>query len=66
LCADENAREDGVVEWFWRDTGERQTGRTLKHRVVEAVDVYAGQAGQCLEVVIEVVEVLLDAVLVLV
>jgi hypothetical protein len=37
-----------------------------KHGVVEAENVDAGQAGECLEVVVELAEVLPDAALVLV
>jgi hypothetical protein len=66
LCADEDAGEYGVVEWSWRDAGECQIGRTFEHGVVEAENVDAGQAGECLEVVVELAEVLPDAALVLV
>ena len=55
-----------MVEGFWRYTGERECRRPVEHGVIKAEDIYVRKGGENLEVVVELVEVVLDAALVLV
>src|SRR5579863_3899672 len=66
MCGDEDAGEYGMVEGFWRYTGECECRRPVEHLVIEAEDIDAREGGENPEVVVELVEVLLDAAFVLV
>lgn len=66
LCLDEDAGEYGVVEWFWRNPGECERCCAVEHGVIEAEDIDATEAGENPQIVVEFVEIVLNAAFVLV
>ena len=63
---DEDAGKYGVVERVGRDPAECECCCAIEHRVIEAEDMNARKASENPESVVELVEVLLEAALVLV
>ena len=59
-CADENASQNGLIKGLQHNPDKGQLSGSREHRIIEAKDFNAWQRGECLEAVVETIEVVFD------